>query len=134
MEIEEVSRQKALQAEAEGLEFKETEPEAAAPAEATPTPQYPTRQEVAEALEGMVHSFEEAIAGLTKEINSLKESEEARIAEKAANIPRASLAELISQRVIGSKEAQVDGRSELAKNGPEETKAGRGLFFDQWTH
>jgi len=134
MEIEEVSRQKALRAEADGLEFKETEPEAAAPVEATPAQEYPTRQEVAEALEGMVHSFEEAIAGLTKEINSLKESEEARIAEKAANIPRASLAELISQRVIGSKEAQVDGRSELAKNGPEETKAGRGLFFDQWTH
>ena len=104
-----------------GIESKETEQ---APA-ATEQPAYVTANEVAEVLASMLKPLTDAVNGIQvslgavqAEVKALKESDESKVTAKAAGTPRASLAELISMNLIGTKEAQLDGRTALGKAAP----------------
>lgn len=97
-------------------------------------PDYATREEVAEILAGMgdkLDALAEAIEGVGVELKSvvqevaeLKAEDEEKIAKAAEETPAASLASLISRyRAVGNEAARVDGRTSLAKAGPEEKEA-----------
>ena len=70
-----------------------------------------------------VISLSEQVKELSKQVEELKREEGERIAAKAANMPTAALQALMMKSVVGSDEAAVDGRTKLAKSGPEETPA-----------
>lgn len=55
-------------------------------------------------------------------VKELKESDERKIANKAANTSLASLTELLNRSAIGNEEARIDGRTTLGKSGPAETQ------------
>jgi hypothetical protein len=61
----------------------------------------------------------EHVKAVTDDVEALKRDDATKIAEKAALTPAASLFAHV-QSAIGAKEAQVDGRSSLAKSGPDE--------------
>lgn len=88
-----------------------------------------TRQEIADAFAPILSTISESVKALQADVAALKEKSEAKdkteeqaVDEKIKQTPMASLAALLTQRVVGSTEAQVDGRSELAKSHPKETK------------
>jgi hypothetical protein len=62
----------------------------------------------------------EHVKAVSDDVEALKRDDATKIAEKAAATPAASLFSLV-QSAIGAKETQVDGRSSLAKSGPDET-------------
>jgi len=78
------------------------------------------RGEIKETTETVVAEITEALKPLVAEVKSLKEADDVKVAEKAAETPAASLSSLL-QSVIGSKATFVKADSELAKSGPEET-------------
>jgi len=78
------------------------------------------REEIKETTKATVAEITEALKPLVAEVKSLKEADEVKVAEKAAETPAASLSSLL-QSVIGSKATFVDAASELAKSGPKET-------------
>lgn len=113
-----------------GIESKETETETPAAEVQTETPAYATEQGVADAIAAVTVPITEALqaiqaqlAGVDAEIKALKASDEAKIAKAAEATPRASLQDLIAQSIIGNKDAQVDGRTALAKAGPKQAEA-----------
>jgi len=69
-----------------------------------------------------------AIANLQQEVKKLAEGTKVDITEILRNTPRASLKSIAAKSVTKSQEAKLDGRSTLAKDGPEETEpVGEGL-------
>lgn len=92
--------------------------------------EYPTRTEVAEAfgtilgeLQVQMSELTEEVGKLAKELNTLKETDEDKIATAASNVPAASLAEMLAKSVIGRRETAVDGRTTLGKDKPKEAKS-----------
>lgn len=97
-----------------------TEPVAAAPAL--------TAEDVANVFTSALAPVMEAITNLQSrmgsmeaEVKELKVADEDKIAKAAQLTPAASLQALISQSLLGNTEAQLDGRSSLAKSKPKET-------------
>jgi hypothetical protein len=106
--------------ETEGLEFKEVkEPEAA---EATAEGDYVKRDEVADLVKSVAESTNQLVQVVGDVVKRLERLEDNKLALDKKTIeetPAASLADLYKS-VIGAEEAKVDGRSSLAKSGPEE--------------
>lgn len=94
---------------------------------------YPTRSEVVEAVTAVLTPMRDQIVALTeqmdamtKELASVKQVEtdrEQEIVKAAQKIPQASMAALLSKSIIGQEDAQVDGRTSLAKSKPTVTKS-----------
>lgn len=112
-----------------------TEAEAEKTVEPKPEVDVLTREEVADAMKAIVGVLRdeikeiavvtvtevtEALKPLVAEVKSLKEADEVKVAQKAAETPAASLSSLL-QSVIGSKATVVDVDSPLAQSGPKET-------------
>lgn len=125
---------KAAAATAEALESKDTtevdepepdtmpEPQTQPPAQPEPTSEYVTRTEVEELAETIAagqKALTDAVKALSKSIAAVKRDDEAKIKETLANTPAASLASHF-RSVIGQEPAKLDGRTSLAKGGPEE--------------
>lgn len=103
----------------------------------TPTQPTPTVQEIAKAVSDVLNpqltaidqkfnQIEATIAAMQSEIKALKETDEVKITAKASKTPALSLSALMAgqiRSVIGASDAAVDGRSSIAKQKPEETKA-----------
>ena len=134
--------------EAEGLEFKEededeteaeseVEPESQEKDDAGDDPKYVTEDQVADAVGAVVASINERIGGIAEQlagllpvseaVDELKEvlaglqmTDEEKIKEQIRLTPGAALFDRIQERAVGSDEAKIDGRSSLAKAGPEE--------------
>jgi hypothetical protein len=108
-------------AEAEGLEFKEADKPEAPPQ----TGDYVSRDEVAALVKSVAESTNQlvqVVGDLAKRIETLEENKLTVDKEILERTPAASLADLYKS-VIGSEETKVDGRSALARSGPEETKS-----------
>lgn len=58
---------------------------------------------------------------LAAEVQEVKKSEEKKIADMVKQSPLASLTHMMVNSVIGSEATRVDGRTTLAKDGPQET-------------
>ena len=86
----------------------------------------PLRDEVATALTdlaGSVKALSDIVTVIKTDVDTLKQSDESKIAEKTQDTPRASLADLVRMSVIGEDSpARIDGRTTLAKDGPQETE------------
>ena len=89
-----------------------------------------SREEIADVFVALMKSNEEMVSGLESrvkelevEIAGLKQTDAEKISEVKEDTPTDSLISMISQRVIGSESARVDGRTSLAKEGPEETES-----------
>jgi hypothetical protein len=88
-------------------------------------------QDIALAVRDVLKPLEErltALESLKEQITALNKSQDERVAAQLAETPAASLADLLRgamghERAVGSKETRIDGRSSLAKSGPEETEA-----------
>lgn len=133
-ELEEKNKKDAQKAQSEGIETKEETKEEQTEevaAEATSTEETAeekpiTRQEIADGVIAFmepwmnkVTSIEAKIDGLTKEVGTVKQSDEAKIAKTVQDIPPASLAAILKGKsVIGSEETKVKEGEELS--GPEE--------------
>lgn len=140
-QLETINAKTAEEAENKGLERKEeapveevkTEEPVAPPVEEVKeeTPlldQPPTRQEIADAVAAILVPLVDEVKALRGEMNVMKETLAAKektsedaVVEKIKETPLASLAALMTQRVIGNSDTQIDGRSELAKSHPKET-------------
>jgi hypothetical protein len=137
--IEEKNAAAASKALDEQLEHKEgkTEPEAEPVApEGTPDESHETShvkmEDIAEALLLVKDSLQEGIDTIKAQqeafvarIDALERSDEEKIAAKVAKTPSASLQAMVAQSIIGSKGkgTLVDGRTSLAKEGPDEAPA-----------
>jgi len=126
-EVEEVSE--PVMEEVEEAEVAEETPEPAPEPEVKQADSI-TREEIADVLAAVIKSNEEAVASLESrvkelevEISTLKKSDEEKIVEMKEETPSDSLASLLSARVIGSDAARIDGRTSLAKDGPEEKES-----------
>lgn len=87
---------------------------------------YPTRQEIADALIPMMETIEaltQTVENLTKEISDLKAEDAEKIALTKEVTPTLSLADIISRNAIGKSRAVVKESSSLNKEGPVETEA-----------
>jgi len=86
---------------------------------------YLTLDDVKPALEGLaeaVKSVIERVNAIDASLKTLAETDEKKIEEKIELTPKESL-KAIAESVIGKKETEVDGRTKLAKDGPEEAEA-----------
>ncbi len=114
---------KAKQADGAGLESKEAEVQPAATTEPlaaeSVTPPGVSADEIAQAIAAAVKPILEQLQAMGETIKELKRTDEAKIAEKAAGTPAASLRDLVV-RAIGQPETRIDGRSALAKDAPKE--------------
>jgi hypothetical protein len=173
--LEERNKKKAETAEAEGVKSKETEeatavPEATQEADSTESvpetekpvekkdaeaSEFPTRQEVAEAVanvvapvvedlkskfEELTNKYDEAM----KQLAEFKESDDKRIKEIVQMTPRDSLASLMlsrfTERASTSKQTKVGENDSLLKKQPREEESkeevgGTGIrFIDKMTH
>lgn len=100
--------------------------EEAAKEEETPTQDDTSFSDIAEAIK----SITRVVAELQAEVKELKKSDSQKIAEKAAGIPEASLAELVNQTLF-NKANEVQNKG----NGPAETPADEQReqpFFAGW--
>ena len=110
---------------------KEAEPKPEAEVEKDAKAPDLNKEEIAEAIVAAVEPatakavqpLTETIEALEKRLADLERSDEVKVTEKAEATPAASLADLIRGRTVGSKEAGVDGRTSLAKDGPKETES-----------
>jgi len=119
---------------------KEAETEAGSKEAPEPTepnqPEPLTREEVGAAIKAMAEMFRaeikeqydqieaelaEKLRPVLDGVKEMREEDEAKIAKKAAEIPAASLQQIIEESVFGAKNV-IDGRSSLAKSGPTETE------------
>lgn len=97
--------------------------------EPEPEPDYVTHEQLEEVfgsyvkplVEGM-GALRDQVAALGKELKELKQSDEAKMQQVIKETPAASLTARIGS-VIGAEETYVDGRSSLAKSGPNERPA-----------
>lgn len=135
-QIDDVIEKHAALAEAREKKEQDEEP----PAGETPptvapvvdTSNFVTRQDMETLIQtqaDMIRELRTGLADVVGVVKQLKESDDEKVAKAAQMTPRASLAELMQQFVVGQPAAQVDGRSSLAKAGPKEqpAKAQRGL-------
>lgn len=120
-----------VEAEESGVEAAETGETETEVVEESPTPE--EKQASTVTMEAVAEVMQSAL----KEINTAWQERfdalEARLAEKEVaekqaeaelkQLPTASLGARIAMSIIGRPEAQVDGRSSLAKQGPTETKS-----------
>lgn len=132
--LEAQNKDDAQLATSAGVENKEQGTTPAAPATPDSTPAAPASpaevkatdfSEVTKALEdtmAVVLKLSETVNGLRAEVKELKVADEAKVAEKAANTPLASLSDLLRKSVAESPETLVDGRTSLAKSGPPQAK------------
>lgn len=88
-------------------------------------------EEIVTTLEAVMKSvmvlnekFDKEITNLKSKLTELEESEENRVAVKAATSPLASLTSMMVSSVIGDESTRVDGRTTLAKSKPVESDAG----------
>lgn len=79
-----------------------------------------TTKAVDEKLEGAIEGIIEIVTPIAQKVAELSTSEESRIAAKAQETPSASLQSMFMKSIIG-EETRIDGRSSLAKDGPQET-------------
>ena len=104
--------------ETEGLEFKEADkPEAA-----TETGDFVKRDEVADLVKSVATSTNhlvQVVGDLAERIKTLEANKLTIDKETVERTPAASLADLYKS-TVGAEEAKVDGRSKLAKSGPDE--------------
>lgn len=113
--------------------------------EGTDEVQEPTNKEVSEALVTAMTAIVKMgkdMEAIASRLATIEQKESKRVAEKAANTPLASLQSLIQQNLqgtVGDDGTRVDGRSSLAKSGPEETQADQNVrprtgipMVDQW--
>lgn len=105
-------------------------PVAEKPVEDVPMQSYPTREEIADAfgtvlgeMRGQIDVLANAVVELTKELNTIKKTDEEKIVNAVKDVPAASLSALLSRSIVGQSEAVVDGRSSLGKDKPKETQA-----------
>jgi transcriptional regulator with XRE-family HTH domain len=70
-----------------------------------------------------VSDLQSRMGGIESEVKELKVSDDEKIAKAAQMTPAASLQALIAQNILGSPDAQLDGRSALAKSKPKEAAA-----------
>jgi len=127
--------EKAGEAQEQKLEFKEGEKdfdanpdelvetiEVETESEPTAEPQYATREEVATAIVESVKPVVDGFNALMERFKDIEKTDEEKIADKAENVPAASISALIAQQmsVIGTSATKIDGRSKEAKDGPEE--------------
>ena len=80
---------------------------------------------VDEKVSAAVDELVEVMVPLARQVKELTESDETKIAKSVQDTPSSSLSAMIQNNIIGAKETHVDGRTTLAKDGPEqaETKA-----------
>jgi len=119
-QIENGVKEKATQAEAEKLEYKEAL----------------TPETIVKAIETYFSPLATRLEVIESAIKELQQSDAAKIADKAVSTPKLSLEALAQQRVGGlfSQANQISGNSALARSGPKQTKAKeqQGLFFQPW--
>lgn len=90
---------------------------------------------VAQPIMAQMQQLAQAVLGLQDTVKELSKTDEAKIAEKAASTPRASIEALVAEKLGGglfSKDTQIDGRSALAKQGPKQAKEESKIFFMDW--
>lgn len=120
----------------------ETQPEAEEPeaqvADSDDVPsEFPTREEVVEALSPMakqIASLEESVAELATVIKELKSSDDEKIAKTVSQSPPASVAAMIARNMsaVGSKEAEVgDEDKDLKDSKPAEAESD-GITGFEW--
>ncbi|MHA2163944.1 MAG: hypothetical protein ACXABF_16130, partial [Candidatus Thorarchaeota archaeon] len=73
------------------------------------------------ALAGVLNKLMDRMDSIETSIKSLEKDDEEKFSEMLEETPKESLKDHV-ESVIGSKDTLVDGRSTLAKSGPEETK------------
>lgn len=79
-------------------------------------------KELTDGLVTVLKPMQEAITALQTENAQLKQALETRLTkELAQTTPKISFGELLSKQLFGTTEAQIDGRSVLAKSAPQET-------------
>lgn len=70
------------------------------------------------ALTGLLKTIHADVRTLKAEVKELRLSDQERITEKTRMTPVLSMGDMIKQMVIGNDEAEIDGRSSLAKSRP----------------
>ncbi len=101
-------------------------------------PEFVTLEEVKEGFGALASAIKELmgkIDSIETSVRSLERTDDEKFDEKVELTPKASLGDHVKS-VIGKDETKVDGRTELAKDGPEETEAEVGSktgvgFLDQ---
>ncbi len=121
-----------LEAEIEGLD-KETEglekkavPETEATKGVGGEGDYVERDEVIDLVKSVAASTKqlvEVVSDLAKRVKGLEENKLTLDKETLESTPAASLMDLYQSSVIGAPETKIDGRTSLAKSGPEEAPA-----------
>jgi hypothetical protein len=121
------TEQQAEQAEAEA-QPEADQPEAQTEDADTEQSEFVTRDEVVEAITPMAKQLEALQKNQELLLDTVKElalSDEEKIEKAASKAPPASVAAMVAKqmRVVGSEEAEVDGRSALSKSKPAEAEA-----------
>jgi hypothetical protein len=113
----------------EAVEAAEVGAEPEPEAEPEPQPEYVTHEQLEEVFASYVRplvdgmtAVQEQVASLGKELKELQRSDEEKVQQALKETPAASLTARIGS-VIGAPETLVDGRSSLAKSGPNEQPA-----------
>jgi len=78
---------------------------------------------VGEMVKGIETAFEIRISELENLVKGLTRDDEEKIASKAALTPFASITEILNKSITRNEDAKIDGRTKLAKEGPEEVEA-----------
>lgn len=76
---------------------------------------------ITEEINTTVDAMVEVVTPIANQVKALSQTEEQKIARHAENVPTASLTSMIKGSLFG-EETHIDGRTALAKDGPEETK------------
>ena len=131
LEEEEKEAEEADETKAEEEESEESEEKEEAETEAKPESDavFVTADEAAEAIADVLNPVLEQFSNISERLESVEEtvkelqkSDEEKIAEKAEEVPAASLQDLIFRRVIGKEEARVKGNTQLGKAKPKEAE------------
>ncbi len=126
---QEATKDETTEVATETAKTEEVVTETPAPVE-TPQSEYPTRQEIVEAVSAILvpmaerlETLETALDGFTKALKEVQKDQDEQVKQVIENTPAASLGALLMQRVVGNPDAEVDGRKSLAKSKPQETPA-----------
>lgn len=125
-------QQKAKTAEEQELESKEEDTTQEASTESSS--EELSLEGIAGLLKAGLTPIAEQINSLDTRVKELEKTDEQKIVDKAQSTPRASLDALLADHIgsLFNKDSQVDGRTSLAKSGPEQAEAPQGVFFEQW--
>lgn len=97
-----------------------TEPVAVSPAALTAEDVATVFADALKPVMEAVTNLQTRMGSMEAEVKELKVADEDKIAKAAQLTPAASLQELISQSLLGNTDAQLDGRSSLARSKPKE--------------